>query len=1289
LTEEPQFRQATSSSFLGAVSANAGNANDNDINNAGIKLESTTSTSIPVSFVIVSDSQDVTPAIVPSGKVSLFSPSVLVGENIRSDLVSDLSALSTSDISNEMPGIVSVSELSNATVVQSIIDQIDCPPGMIIWLGDTGASQHSSSAKNGARNVRASGQTSLGATGQPVVPECTFDLAGQFVNADGSLGLEAVITEVSYNSRHNFNLFSISRMLQLGWTLSGNKQRLTLNSTDGKSVIHFDIVIKTKLGAVYLAKFAVSSEVSAASTAAGTRMNINRAHQLLGHKSEANTRATAKALGLTISRGSMEVCEACALAKAKQKGVPKKPDSAKVEIPFQRIHTDISQVKVLDSEGNGVTINKKSWIIRVDAATGKKWSQFVTKKSDFVDTTLGWLGLMTANDMHVSSLRMDPSGENQKLAAKLLAPEYFHLQPINTELTPRDSPQYNSLAETAYPYLAGMARAAMAHANIPREVRPKISIEVLMTVTLLDGLTVIPFHGVQATRDMIIYGENPKWASNLHVIGEAAVVKEGKDGKSGDRGITMMFVGPAIDRTSDTYRFWNETTNRIITSRDAMWLGRLYFSPRSSSVLVEDEEIADPGDQAATDDGSDDDEPVSTGVVKSVKFADALIQEASADEAATSGGSGTHSAATSTATTTRSGRVTRAPARLGDYETTLGNMPEAFQGPAVQANYIAHMLELDQDEFAMTNFALPSVGIIDITGSYIESELDPEVLLVGAGSLDGFEHTDELRVMNYKEAMASDPVKWKEAVRQEYLKFEKFKVLRAIPKKDLPRGEKVLETVWACKLKSNGTPRARMNARGYMQVEGEHYVGDSISSPVSNPQTVRIMLTLVAMNPVYECRIIDIEGAFLQGQFRNGERMFIEVPDGMEEYYGSKQDTVCEMLVPLYGTKQAAECFYQTLRKKVEKLGYSRSKADFTLFFRWVDGRLTAFVTWVDDILAIGCKMDLDTFEAEIKSELEAKAEPVFEEYLGNAVTIKRDSSGLGEVKFTQPVLLQKLKDNFPIEDNRIPRTPAAPGSELSKDESSPELSKEEAFKFRSMLATLMHMQQWSRPDILHAVRALARYMHAPREVHLRALKYLLAYLYSTLYRGLSLRPIRIWDGSEGFEFVISGRSDSNYAANVDDRRSVTGCRTALEGAPIMQRSATQRHVTLSVTEAETAAGVTEAQDMVYSHNVLTSLGLKVKLPMVLEMDNKGAVDLANSLSVGGRTRHVEVRNHYLREMKDVGMIVIKHIPGDDNEADIFTKNTSTATFCKHVVQFVGHDEYVDAVDGGAVKPPS
>ena len=86
-------------------------------------------------------------------------------------------------------------------------------------------------------------------------------------------------------------------------------------------------------------------------------------------------------------------------------------------------------------------------------------------------------------------------------------------------------------------------------------------------------------------------------------------------------------------------------------------------------------------------------------------------------------------------------------------------------------------------------------------------------------------------------------------------------------------------------------------------------------------------------------------------------------------------------------------------------------------------------------MLVCGEEADLDGFEREIKSELEAKAEPEFNEYLGNAVTITRDATGLSTIKFTQPVLLQKLKDNYPPDNNRIPRTPAAPGMELSKDE--------------------------------------------------------------------------------------------------------------------------------------------------------------------------------------------------------------------------------------------------------------
>jgi hypothetical protein len=134
-----------------------------------------------------------------------------------------------------------------------------------------------------------------------------------------------------------------------------------------------------------------------------------------------------------------------------------------------------------------------------------------------------------------------------------------------------------------------------------------------------------------------------------------------------------------------------------------------------------------------------------------------------------------------------------------------------------------------------------------------------------------------------------------------------------------------------------------------------------------------------------------------------------------------------------------------------------------------------------------------------------------------------------------------------------------------------------------------------------------------------------------------------------------------------------------MNNVPISFRSVTQKFVTLSVTEAEIAAGVMVAQDMLYVYRLLESLELEVELPMILEMDNSGAVDIANSWSVGGRTRHVDVRNYFLRELKDQGLLVIKHIAGDKNDADIFTKNVTSAIFNRHVPLYVGTDEYASA----------
>ncbi len=121
-------------------------------------------------------------------------------------------------------------------------------------------------------------------------------------------------------------------------------------------------------------------------------------------------------------------------------------------------------------------------------------------------------------------------------------------------------------------------------------------------------------------------------------------------------------------------------------------------------------------------------------------------------------------------------------------------------------------------------------------------------------------------------------------------------------------------------------------------------------------------------------------------------------------------------------------------------------------------------------------------------------------------------------------------------------------------------------------------------------------------------------------------------------------------------------------------KSSTEKTVSLSTTEAETCAGVTCVEDMLYMKNVLESLGLKVKLPMGLEMDNQGAVYLASSwnIDIGGRAKHIDVQSVFLRELKEAGILVIKWIASTTNEADIFIKNLDGPTFQRCTKIFAG-----------------
>jgi len=152
-----------------------------------------------------------------------------------------------------------------------------------------------------------------------------------------------------------------------------------------------------------------------------------------------------------------------------------------------------------------------------------------------------------------------------------------------------------------------------------------------------------------------------------------------------------------------------------------------------------------------------------------------------------------------------------------------------------------------------------------------------EILAVGAGLGGGFQDTSELKPMKYKEAMKTkDANEWQKAVEQEHERMIARSVWKAVKRKDVPNTAKILTTTWAMKKKANGTFRARLNARGYEQVEGEHYDGYNIAAPVTSDVTIRIVMTLMLMAGWAE-EVLDIQGAFLHGLFEDNEDLYIKV----------------------------------------------------------------------------------------------------------------------------------------------------------------------------------------------------------------------------------------------------------------------------------------------------------------------------------------------------------------------------------------------------------------------------
>ena len=147
--------------------------------------------------------------------------------------------------------------------------------------------------------------------------------------------------------------------------------------------------------------------------------------------------------------------------------------------------------------------------------------------------------------------------------------------------------------------------------------------------------------------------------------------------------------------------------------------------------------------------------------------------------------------------------------------------------------------------------------------------------------------------------------------------------------------------------------------------------------------------------------------------------------------------------------------------------------------------------------------------------------------------------------------------------------------------------------------------------------------------------------------------------------------SDSEYAKD-ETRHSVNGWSTWLCGAIVTCHSKMMPIITLSVMEVELYDTFQCVMDMMDMWRVLCCLGLQVQLPIILKADNKGAVDFCNNWSIVGQTRQIEVKQYYLQELKDAGILKVQWKSGDEMTSNIFTNNSAGLLFEKHGSKFYG-----------------
>ncbi|GJS11903.1 putative ribonuclease H-like domain-containing protein [Tanacetum coccineum] len=316
-----------------------------------------------------------------------------------------------------------------------------------------------------------------------------------------------------------------------------------------------------------------------------------------------------------------------------------------------------------------------------------------------------------------------------------------------------------------------------------------------------------------------------------------------------------------------------------------------------------------------------------------------------------------------------------------------------------------------------------------------------------------------------------------------------------------------------------------------------------------------------------------------------------------------------------------------------------RGTIDKTLFIK-KDSRDISFVqVYVDDIIFGSTnKAWCEEFEVLMKGEFEMSAMGEMSFFLGLQVKQLPDGIFISQDKYVKDMLTK-----FDMESVRTATTPYEAAKTKLKDETDPPVN---VHLYRSMIGSLMYLTA-SRPDIMFAVSACSRHQVTPLTSHLNAVKKIFKYLKGQPKLGL-------WYPKDS-PFQLEAYSDSDYAGSHGDRKSTTGGCQFLGRRLISWQCKKQTIVATSSTEAEYVAAASCCAQVLWIQNQLLDYGFNFMNTKIF-IDNQSTICIVKNPVFHQRTKHIEIRHHFIRDANEKNLIQVLKIHTDDNVADLLTK---------------------------------